>query len=239
MDPDINAPRVQSWNVSVEQQIGADWGSVGRAIWAATRIACGAWSRSIPASSWGWVPARCRACRTPCARPTRNLNQRRVLSLSGENPASAALIGNLDSHAAVGTQNYRGLKLSMQRRAGSGVSLNANYTLSRCFGLEMPPNVPQFGIGFTNPADPDIDRGHCDAGPDPHRQLSRWAYQTPQFEQSRRSRALASNWRVSGIVNARSGSWLTCHHRPRQRVQRPGQSARRSDLRRRVRRRRR
>ena len=25
-DPDINSPRVQSWNVTVEQQIGADWG---------------------------------------------------------------------------------------------------------------------------------------------------------------------------------------------------------------------
>ena len=52
----------------------------------------------------------------------------------GENPAAAALIGNLDLHTDVGTQDYRGLKLSFQRRAASGVSLNGNYTLSRCFG---------------------------------------------------------------------------------------------------------
>ena len=30
MDPDINAPRVQSWNVSVEQQIGDELGSIGQ-----------------------------------------------------------------------------------------------------------------------------------------------------------------------------------------------------------------
>jgi hypothetical protein len=40
-----------------------------------------------------------------------NVNARRVFSLSGENPASAALIGNLDLHTDIGIQNYRGLKL--------------------------------------------------------------------------------------------------------------------------------
>jgi len=48
-----------------------------------------------------------------------NLNQRRVLSLSGENPASAALISNLDSHAAVGTQKYRGPEVALQRRSAN------------------------------------------------------------------------------------------------------------------------
>ena len=76
-------------------------------------------------------------------------------------PASAALIGNLDSHAAVGTQTYRGLKLSFQRRSATGISLNGNYTWSRCFGLEMPTGA-QFGIGFVDPSNPDYDRGHCD-----------------------------------------------------------------------------
>jgi hypothetical protein len=63
-----------------------------------------------------------------------NLNQRRVFSLSGENPAAAALLGNMDIHQAVGTQDYKGLKLSFQRRAADGVSLSGNYTVSRCFG---------------------------------------------------------------------------------------------------------
>ena len=48
---------------------------------------------------------------------TRNLNQRRELSLSGQNPDAARLIGNLDLHTNLGAQDYRGLKLSFQRRA--------------------------------------------------------------------------------------------------------------------------
>jgi len=134
-----------------------------------------------------------------------NLNQRRALSLSGENPASALLISNLDRHAAVGTQQYRGLKLSMQRRSASGVNINANYTWSRCVGLEMAPNA-QFGIGFINPANPDYDRGHCDAERT-HLANGTVGYATPHVNGP--VGALASDWRVSGIVNVRSGNWMT------------------------------
>ncbi len=94
----------------------------------------------------------------------------------------------------------------MQRRAGSGVSLNGNYTWSGCFGLEMPTGA-QFGIGFTDPSNPDYDRGHCEAD---RTHLANFTVgaQTPQFR-SPALRALASDWRVSGILNTRSGSWLT------------------------------
>jgi hypothetical protein len=128
-----------------------------------------------------------------------------VLSLSGENPASARLISNLDSHAAVGTQEYRGLKLTMQRRAASGLNINANYTLSRCVGLEMVPNA-QFGIGFTNPADPDYDFGHCE-GDRTHLANGTVGYQTPSVDGGILG-ALASNWRLSGIATVRSGARL-------------------------------
>ena len=86
-----------------------------------------------------------------------------MFSLSGENPAAAALIGNMDMHTDIGTQSYRGLKLSFQRRAASGVSLNGNYTISRCFGDATTPGggFPQIANGYTNPADPSFDRGHC------------------------------------------------------------------------------
>jgi hypothetical protein len=126
--------------------------------------------------------------------------------VSGENPASAALISNLDSHAAVGTQEYRGLKLSMQHRSVNGVSVNANYTLSRCVGLEMVPNA-QFGIGFTNPADPDYDFGYCE-GDRTHVANGTLSYLTPSVS-NRALDLLASNWRLAGIVNVHSGSRLT------------------------------
>jgi hypothetical protein len=205
MNPDINAPRIQSWNVSLEKQIGTNWGtsvsylgSYSDRLWGLVELNPGVFLGLGPCTLQGVAISVCTT--------NGNLNQRRVLSRSGENPASAALIGNLDSHAAVGTQTYRGLKLSMQRRAGSGVSLNGNYTWSRCFGLEMPTGA-QFGIGFTDPSNPDYDRGHCDAD---RTHLANFTVgaQTPQFG-SPALRALASDWRVSGILNARSGSWLT------------------------------
>jgi hypothetical protein len=137
-----------------------------------------------------------------------NLNQRRVFSLSGENPAAAQLIGNMDVHTDIGTQTYRGLKLSFQRRAASGVSLNGNYTWSRCFGDATTPGggFPQIANGYTNPDNPAFDRGHC-LQDRTHIGSVTVGAQTPQFT-SPALRALASDWRVSGILTALSGSWL-------------------------------
>jgi hypothetical protein len=203
MDPDINAPRVQSWNVSVEQQIGDNWGasvsylgSYSDRLWGLVAL--------NPGVFLGLGPCTLQGVSFPVCTTNGTLNQRRVLALSGENPASARLISNLDSHAAVGTQEYRGLKLTMQRRSVSGVSVNANYTLSRCVGLEMVPNA-QFGIGFTNPADPDYDYGYCE-GDRTHIANGTVGYLTPAVEGP--LGALASNWRLSGIVNVRSGNRL-------------------------------
>jgi len=204
MSPDINGPRVQSWNVSLERQIGADWGasaaylgSYSDRLWGLLALNPGVYLGLGPCTLQGVV--------YPVCSTNANLNQRRVLSLSGENPASAQLISFLDGHAPVGTQDYRGLKLSVQRRSAAGLSVNANYTLSRCRGLEMPPNA-QSGIGFTNPADPDADRGHCDADRT-HLANGTVGYLTPHVG-SPVVGMLASNWRVSGIVNVRSGSWM-------------------------------
>ena len=203
MNPAINAPRVQSWNLTVEKQIGADWGtsvsylgSYSDRLWGLVAL--------NPGVYLGLGPCVLQGVAQPVCTTNGNLNQRRVLSISNENPASARLISNLDSHASVGTQNYRGLKLSMARRSASGVNINANYTISRCVGLEMVPNA-QFGIGYTNPADPDYDRGHCEADRT-HIANGTVGYQTPQVDGP--IGILASNWRLSGIVNVRSGSPL-------------------------------
>lgn len=87
-----------------------------------------------------------------CSTPA-NLNQRRKLSLSGQNPDAARLIGNLDLHTNLGTQDYRGLKLSFQRRAAAGVSLSGTYTVSRCYGdpALQTGSFPLLGSGYTNP----------------------------------------------------------------------------------------
>jgi len=134
-----------------------------------------------------------------------NLNQRRVLSL--ENAQASRQLGTIDRHAAVGTQDYHALRLSMQRRAASGVRLSGNYTRSYCVGNTAQLTFGQAGGGFLKPEDPAFDRGNCTQDRRHIANLTVGA-QTPEFTNPA-LHALASDWTVSGILNARSGSWLT------------------------------
>ena len=205
--PDINSPRIQQWNATFEKQIGRVWqvsasylGSYTDRLWGQVAINPGVFLGLGPCTLGGVFYATCST--------NANLNQRRVFSLSEENPAAAQLIGNMDIHTDIGTQTYRGLKLAFQRRPTSGVSLIGNYTLSRCFGDATTPGggFPQIANGFTKPDDPAYDRGHC-IQDRTHIGSFTAGVQTPQFA-SRALRVVASNWRVSGIVSALSGSWL-------------------------------
>jgi hypothetical protein len=203
MAPDIKAPRVQSWNVTIERQLGTEWGvSVSYLGSTATRI----WGlQSInPGVFLGLGPCTINGASYATCTTDANLNTRRALFL--ENPQEARLLGSFDLIDSTGTRDYQGLKLSFQRRSATGVSLNGNYTFSRCMGLEWG-NPGNAGAGYTNPAEPEYDRGHCDSDRTHLANVTVGA-QTPQFANAV-VRALASDWRASAIVNVRSGSWLT------------------------------
>jgi hypothetical protein len=204
MDPGINSPRVQSWNVTVEQQLGSQWGvavaylgSHSDRLWS---------SRSInPGIFMGLGPCTLRNGVTyPVCSTNANLNFRRVLYQ--QNPTEAAFIGGLDLHTDIGYQDYRGLKLSAQRRAVGGVSLSGSYTLSRCFGTAQTSRFTQTSGGYVNPDDPSYDEGYCDQDRR-HLATLTTGYETPDVA-SGALRALASHWRVSGILTAQSGSPL-------------------------------
>jgi hypothetical protein len=205
-DPAINSPRVQSWNVTLERQIGIDWGvaasylgSYTDRLWMQVQL--------NPAVFLGTAPCVLGGVAYPVCSTAANVNQRRTLTLAGDNPASAALIGNLDLHTSIGDQNYRGLRLSVRRRSTAGISLSANYTISRCYGDNTTGGFPQLAQGPTNPDDLDADRGYCDQDRT-HISNLNVGYQTPELGNAV-LRAVASNWRLSGIFNARSGQWLT------------------------------
>ena len=205
-DPNINSPRTQSWNVTLEQQVGRDWGvsisylgSYADRLW--TQI------QQNPAVFMGTGPCTIRGVPYAVCSTAANLNERRVLTLSGENPAAAALIGNMDLHTSIGTQDYRGLKVSGRRRSVSGIALNGNYTWSRCYGDPTSGGFPQLAQDHSDPAHPETDRGHCDQDRTHVANLT-IGYETPAAG-SRALSALVSHWRVSGILTARSGSWLT------------------------------
>jgi hypothetical protein len=107
---------------------------------------------------------------------------------------------------AVGTQSYRGLKLSVRRRTVSGVSFNANYTVSHCTTDSLYSGL-FIGNPYTDPENPEYDRGNCPYNRS-HITNATVGYQTPELGNAA-LRAVASNWRLSGVLNTNSGNWLT------------------------------
>ena len=97
------------------------------------------------------------------------------------------------------------MKLSAQRRSAV-LSINGSYTLSRCFGTTTTTAFNQTSAGYTNPDDPSFDAGPCDQDRT-HLGTLTAAYETPETGTGV-VRALASHWRVTGILNARSGNRL-------------------------------
>ena len=92
------------------------------------------------------------------------------------------------------------------------------------------------GVIYNKPGDTSYDLGNC---PNNRRQIANFTVgdQAPQFANAV-LRAVASDWRVSGILNAQSGNWLTVTtgagyqlHRPHRPAGEPGdrQSVRRQD----------
>jgi hypothetical protein len=203
MDPSIKPPRVQSWNVTLEKQLGTNYsvtanylGRYSDDLWAQTAI--------NPGVFLGLGPCVVNGVSYTVCSTNANLNQRRKLGL--ENPKEGGLIGAMDLHDDVGYQTYHGLRMTMTRRAARGVSLSGNYTISQCTGTATPGSFPQISAGYTNPDDPSMDKGHCDQDRR-HLANATMGYMTPELSNAVLG-ALASNWRVSGILSIRSGAWL-------------------------------
>ena len=149
--PGHQRARVQSGNVSVNSS-SAKTGAHRSAISAATRTDSGGWSTQ-PRLFLGWVPARYRR-RISRLHHERHLNSGACCRSRGKTGVGKVDQQPRQPRGGRRTQEYRGLKLTMQRRSASGLNINANYTL---VDVASPGDVPnaQFGIGFTNPARPD------------------------------------------------------------------------------------
>jgi outer membrane receptor protein involved in Fe transport len=205
MDPDINSTRVQSWNVTLERQLGTAWqasvsylGSYADRMWGQVHL--------NPGNFMGLTPCTIQGVTYPTCTATSNVDRRRTLYR--ENPTEGQWLGPVVEYADVGVQEYRGLKLSFRRRSDTGLSLGGNYTISHCEAdTEVSGSFSQFANGYLDPINPSFDRGNCTQN---RRQIGNVSIgaQTPQFDGAA-LRAIASDWRFSGIFSARSGNWLT------------------------------
>jgi len=201
---DIRVPRQQSWNVSVQRQVGDDLavsatylGSYSDRLWNVLSLNPGVY---IPGACTLQTPSGPQAF-NPCS-TTATLNNRRVLTM--QNFDTGKYLGVVDEHTALGYQKYNGLLLSVQRRTVNGISAGANYTLSKCMGLPTQGGTtPNVGTGYVDPTNPDYDYGPCDTDRRHIFNLT-LGLRTPDFENAT-LRAIASDWTLFGIARFLSG----------------------------------
>src|SRR5205814_9092471 len=120
---------VQQWNATLEQQIGNSWqvaasyiGSHADRLWGQNQLNPGVYKGTGPCTLGG-------VSYPVCTIPG-NVDRRRLFFL--EDPSKGQSFGTVVQYEDIGTQDYRGLKLSVRRPSANGVSLSGNYTVSRC-----------------------------------------------------------------------------------------------------------
>jgi hypothetical protein len=203
VDPDTPNTTMHSWNATVQRQIGANM--VASATYIGNHTS-NLWNMKAlnPAVFLGLGPCTINGVSYQTCSTTANTNQRRRMFL--ENPAQAQYIAALDLHDASGRQDYHGLLLSFQRRAGRGLGFLGNYTLSTCEGHPVQ-TLPNVGTGWADPENPDYDFGPCQSDRRHIVNMTASA-ETPEFDGGVLG-AIASGWRVSGIFRASSGAPLS------------------------------
>jgi hypothetical protein len=212
---DVGTPLTDTWNVSLQRQIGQNLvasasylGSSTRDIWAQEIINPAVFIPGVGNASGACflngaaVPVTV-APGAPCS-TTGNTEARRKLRLERPQDATFGAFSMVDTSA---TQDYHGLILTLQRRS-TNVALAGNYTLSRCRGDFADINAagPDTTQTNTKPGDVHFDRGYCDS--DRRHIFNSTAVLTaPQFD-SGVARALASNWSLALIYRVSSAAPL-------------------------------
>jgi hypothetical protein len=207
--PDLESPRQQSWNVSVERQIGNNLavtasylGTYSDRMWNVRSINYGVFLGTGPCTlQTPTGPQTFPVCSTQA-----NVDARRKLRLL--NFDQGKYYAGFEEHTALGEQKYNALLLRVTRRAANGVSVGANYTLSKCMGHPTQGGgTPNVNSGYTNPDDIDYDYGACGSDRRHIFNLTGTA-NSPEFD-NRLLDTIASGWRLSAIFRATSGPPLT------------------------------
>jgi hypothetical protein len=207
----MQPPYVQSWTLSLQQQLSADWlasasymGSSTIHLWATRASNNAVFFSGNPVNgictAGGYI---LRTTASPCSTTT-NTDQRRRLFL--EKPQEGQYIGVLNPREDGGTGNYNGLLLSLQRRAARGVNVGGNYTWSHCIGLPNLFSANESGA-YLDPNNRDFERGNC-LSDRRHSLNLTGVFSTPQFANST-LRLMATGWRLSGIYRWSTGSYMT------------------------------
>jgi hypothetical protein len=188
---DLPPTSTDQWNVSYQRQIAPTWmvavnylGNFIDHIWYSTQINPAVFG---PGATTG------------------NTNQRRVLFQ--QNPIEGQYYASVQEVKTDGSSRYNALMLQVQRRGAGGLSVQGNYTFSRCETDRWNTSPGVDGLSVMVPDHPELDRARCPNSPE-HNVSSSIVYQIPDGGTGI-VRALTGGWQVSGILSARSGSYYT------------------------------
>ena len=164
-DPNLQNPQVNTWNLSIQRQIGS-WLFSGSYIGNHTAHL---WS-SRELNLEQYIPGNCVAGQYgltapgPCSSTSgANTAARRLLTLL--NPTWGPWYSTIAYLDAGATSSYNGLLLSAQHRLADNFSVLANWTYSHC--LADPSTTELTGPSYVDPNNRDADRSNCSAD---HRQ---------------------------------------------------------------------
>ena len=201
-----------SWNAGIQRQLTANW--FASATYLGTHILH---VRSAVELDPGvYIPGTCPAGQYGLAAPgpctsSANINQRRALNLADPN----VQLGYMTQYDDGSTQSYNGLQLATTWRMHNNISLNANYTWSKCLGVNpwgtlalLNPGANYIHSGYGNTLPGANDR-NADVGPciQDRRQIANVTLvaQTPRFSNNF-ARKAGTGWTLSTTIVARSGS---------------------------------
>jgi hypothetical protein len=215
---DTKSMQLYQWNLSLQKQVGTDWLMSGTYLGNNT---VHMWVQR-PFNPAVFIPGNCSAGQfgltaAGACSSTANTNPRRQLALT--NPATGQFFGAMNLVDAGGTASYNGLILDIQRRAGHGITVGANYTWSHCIGDPGGLSAIQgtSDVGYTNPNNRRFDRGNCAINGAAAGQPSIDRRQVFGLSAVARSpqlanptmRALGSGWQFSPILRILSGDYLS------------------------------
>jgi len=191
---------MQQWNLSVQHLLGRDW--------VASLSYLGNRSLHVPLSydynAPQITPSACAAV-GGCTNASANETARRYLTLlagGSSAPQNPGPIGTLDIGYDEGYANYNGLLASLQHRFSKGISVQTNYTYSKCLSIG-DFNGDLRGTYFQNQNNPRADYAVCNFDIR-HIYNASIVAQSP-FTGGGLRNTLLGGWQFSSTIRATSG----------------------------------
>ena len=203
-DPNLQNPQVNTWNLSIQRQVGS-W------------LLSGSYIGNHTAHLWSsreldpqvYIPGTCApgqyglTAAGPCSNTSgANTAARRQLTLL--NPAWGPWYSTIAYLDAGATSSYNGLLLSAQHRLSNNFSMLANWTYSHC--LADPATTELTGPSYLDPNNRGADRSSCSSD---HRQQINISGILTSPHVNGFLGVLANGWQASPIIHWSTGNLTT------------------------------